>query len=167
MMTSHTIPSRGFTLLIAVVMTSVLLSVALALIDVSYKQVLLASTARLSGIAIYAADSGVECALYYDRLATFAYGTAPSSQSITCNGTSVPVTTTTYSSSIQKTTFTMPCVAGAQSDITMYKTNGVATCNFSAGSSAPVSSTCIYTTGYSSCNSADLRRVERAYKVTY
>ncbi len=64
----------GFALLIAVIFMSVMLSFGLALGSLSYKQQVLASSAVASQYAFYAADAGLECALYADQQqSAFAY----------------------------------------------------------------------------------------------
>ncbi len=155
-----TSPSRGFTLLIAVILTSVLLSVGLALLDVAYKQVVLSSTAKQSQTAFYAADSALECALYWDQQrGAFAYG-APLS-SITCTGQSIAVSPPSVTNGVQKTTFSVPCPGGNTALVEIYKGNGVTSCN------AGGRSTCIYANGYNSCSAANPRRIERGLKVVY
>jgi hypothetical protein len=90
MMTHPHIPQRGFTLLVAVVLSSVALAIGLSLLNISYKQVLLASAAKQSQNAFYAADSVLECALYFDQqLDAFNYITAAPAASIICNGITV------------------------------------------------------------------------------
>jgi hypothetical protein len=59
--------NRGFTLLIAIIFMSVMLSFGLALGSLAYKQQVLASGAIESQYAFYAADAGLECALYADQ----------------------------------------------------------------------------------------------------
>ena len=58
---------NGFALLIAVIFMSVMLSLGLALSALGYKQQVLASAAIASQYAFYAADAGMECALYADQ----------------------------------------------------------------------------------------------------
>src|ERR1043166_6855304 len=58
---------RGFTLLVAVIFMSVMLSFGLALGALGYKQLTLASIAIESTYAFYAADAALECALYADQ----------------------------------------------------------------------------------------------------
>lgn len=80
---------RGFALLIAVIFMSVMLAFGLALASLSYKQQILASIATQSQYAFYAADAGLECALYADQqLGTLAYNSDPSAvaPAITCGG---------------------------------------------------------------------------------
>jgi Tfp pilus assembly protein PilX len=153
---------RGFTLLVAVVLTSVMLSIALALLDVSFKEVVLASTARQSAAAFYAADTGLECALYYDQqLSAFDFYTAPASQTLVCAGQNITANSSIVETNKRLTTFTMPCVNGTQSSVTVYKTAGATTCNATNGTS------CFFSNGYSSCNASDPRRVERGLKVQF
>lgn len=82
----------GFTLLIAVIFMSVMLAFGLELASLAYKQQVLASSAIESQYAFYAADAGLECALYADQqLNTFDYASHDSSHHpnlITCDGTS-------------------------------------------------------------------------------
>ncbi len=78
---------RGFTLLIAVLISGVLLSIGLAIFNITIKELLLSSSGRDSQFAFYAADSGTECALYWDQKGGgFSTSTAGT---INCNNTSI------------------------------------------------------------------------------
>lgn len=57
---------RGFTMLIAVVTGTILLLISFGMASIALKQQVLNSSARESQVAFYAADSGLECALYLD-----------------------------------------------------------------------------------------------------
>lgn len=57
---------KGFTLLIAALLASLLSSIALAIFNIAQKEVVLSSIGRDSQFAFYAADAGAECALYWD-----------------------------------------------------------------------------------------------------
>jgi len=61
---------RGFALLIAVIFMSVMLSFALTIGALGYKQAVLAGAAVESQYAFYAADAALECALYNDAKST-------------------------------------------------------------------------------------------------
>lgn len=63
--------NAGFTLLIAIIFMSVMLTFGLALGSLGYKQEVLASSAIESQYAFYAADTGLECALYFDQQRNF------------------------------------------------------------------------------------------------
>lgn len=156
-MITHHLSPRGFTLLIAVVLTSVLLSVGLALLDIAYKQIVLSSTARQSQYAFYAADSAMECALYWDQKQNAFSYSAPLS-TIRCNATDIPLTSS-VSGSVRTTTFSIPCPGGSLAQVTIYKTNGAA-CSGTATS-------CLYSNGYNACSPTDPRRIERGLKVFY
>ena len=92
---THCGVERGFALLIATVLSSVALAVGLAVTDIVYRQVVLSSAAKQSQYAFYAADSALECALYFDQQqGTFAYqASPPGSTSISCaaSGGVVPI----------------------------------------------------------------------------
>lgn len=150
---------RGFTLLIAVVLTSVLLSVGLALLDIALKQVTLSSTARQSQYAFYAADSAMECALYWDQQQN-AFGFANPLSSIRCAATDIALSSS-VSGNTRTTTFSIPCPGGASAIVTVYKTQGGATCN------AGTAQSCLYANGYNVCSASDPRRIERGLKVFY
>jgi len=56
----------GFAMLFTVLIMSLILSIALSISNITFKQTLLSSLAKDSQIAFYQADAGIECALYYD-----------------------------------------------------------------------------------------------------
>lgn len=68
--------TQGFVMLFAMLLTSIVLAITIGVANISYKEILLSSTARDSSYAFYAADTGAECALYFD------YKTQPSVFSI-------------------------------------------------------------------------------------
>jgi Tfp pilus assembly protein PilE len=144
----RTSPQRGFTLLIAIILSTVVLTVGLALLDVAYKQVILSSTAKQSQAAFYNADSALECALFYDQKKdSFDFSTT----------TDFTVTNGTYNGSdptVHITKFAIPCVGGGISaSTTIYKyTNGA---------------TSLYADGFNTCTATDPRRVDRGLKATY
>ena len=151
---------RGFALLVAIILTSVILTISLALLDIAYKQVVLSSTGRQSQYAFYAADSAMECALYWDQKQNaFAYSVTPPS-TISCAGKTISVTSS-VSAGVRTSTFNMPCpTTGNDAIVRIYKTNG-SICNSGTATS------CLYSTGFNSCNASDTRRIERGLKVFY
>jgi hypothetical protein len=58
--------SRGFVLLFAVLVSNILLAIGLGIFTIAYKELILSSSDRESQVAFYAADSGSECAVYWD-----------------------------------------------------------------------------------------------------
>ena len=57
----------GFALLVSLIVVTVVVSVGLALLDVTIKQLRLSSNSTDSEIAFHAANAGVECAQYWRR----------------------------------------------------------------------------------------------------
>lgn len=146
--------SRGFTLLISVVLSSVALAVGIALLDIAYKQVILASSARQSQTAFYNADTALECALYWDQQQNaFSYATPLAS--ISCNNATITVTSDQSPSppSPRVRSFIVSCPGGSSASTTIYKWN--------------TGSTSIYASGYNTCDPTNIRRIERGLKVTY
>jgi hypothetical protein len=89
---------RGFTLFIALIVSSLLLAVGLSLSTIILKQLIFSNSGKESQLAFYAADSGAECALYWDRkgvdgYTTFdgAFATSSTNKDIFC-GTGGPTT---------------------------------------------------------------------------
>lgn len=66
-MTKHK-EEKGVALLFAILLTSALLLVALGISNVAYKEISFSLEARDSGKAFFAADTGIECALWFDKL---------------------------------------------------------------------------------------------------
>ncbi|MEK7622040.1 MAG: hypothetical protein AAB415_02565 [Patescibacteria group bacterium] len=60
--------SRGFAILYAVLMVSIVLTISLTLLDISYKQLVLSSINKESKIAYYAAVSALSCVNYWDKV---------------------------------------------------------------------------------------------------
>lgn len=126
-------PQRGFTLLIAVIFMSVMLSFGLALGSLSYKQQVLASSAIESQYAFYAADAGLECALYADqKLDSFAYPppTPTSAPIMTCDGhnaTSAGIISYTPTQWIIVERLSLDSGTPRCVDVTVYKPNGLGT----------------------------------------
>jgi len=69
---------KGFTLLLAALVASIVLSVGAAIFAIAQKQLTLSAIGRDSQFAFYAADTAAECALYWDFRHSF-FGTTPPS----------------------------------------------------------------------------------------
>lgn len=152
----YTRTQRGFTLLIAVILSSVALSIGIALLDIAYKQVILASSIKQSQVAFYNADSIMECALYFDQQQNAFSYTSPLS-SITCNTVSLTVTSNQVPAppNARVRTFVVPCGVAGESiaSTTVYKWN--------------TGATSIYSSGFNLCDPNSARRIERGLKATY
>ncbi len=69
--------SRGFTLLIAALVASIVLALGTSIYELAQKEVILSSLGRDSQFAFYAADTLAECALYWDFRFSYFATTAP------------------------------------------------------------------------------------------
>lgn len=58
--------NKGFTLLFAILVSVMILSVGASMITITLKQLILSGSGRESQFAFYAANTGIECALYWD-----------------------------------------------------------------------------------------------------
>jgi hypothetical protein len=90
----------GFTIFFAMLVGSLALSVGLAIYDLTVREIDLSAAASQSQYAIYAADTGVECALYWDAKyngvgSAFGSSTPPAStwgvSPINCNGQDIVI----------------------------------------------------------------------------
>lgn len=142
---------RGIALLIAVVFSSLLMTVALSIYALTLAESDISSTERESIIAFYAADAGIECALYWD-LQHDSFNPLTPATNITCLGNSATVggggATRTYSFSLSGSLCT---------DIEVTKTV----------SGGLIESTSIVARGYNTCIVSDSERTERAIEVSF
>ena len=177
---------KGYTLLFAVIVSVLVLSIAAFILSVSRKEAILASASRDSIYAFYAADSGLECAVeHLDTLATSSYPSSTFScggNTITFSPPSRPVCDINGIDSCSGTsTFSMP---NGSSTVTSLNQNqsGVASCAstsvaYTRVTGAATSSTITvtvrgYNIGYENiagvidCNVPGPRKVERALQYT-
>lgn len=145
---------RGFTLFIALILASVILAIGISLLDIAYKQVLLASTAKNSIISFYNADSGLECALLADSQDTFNYYTANNSGTFSCQTKTFTWIQSASTGTTRTFTFTIPCAStGVNSAVTIIKSN--------------VGATTIYSDGFNVCDQTSQDLSERGIKAIY
>ena len=148
----------AFTLLIAVLIASVLLALGLAIFNIVSKEILLSSSGRESQFAFYAADSGIECALFWD-VRQNAFATSSSISEVFCGGATSTVTrvyeeppsdtlTTTFGFSLGGD-ITKPCAG-----VTVVRQNDP-------------TRTKVESAGYNTCVTTNPRRLERAIRVQY
>lgn len=143
--------SKGFTLLYATLISSLLLAIGLAIFNITIKELILSSSARESQFAFYAADSGIECALYWDIKRGPISTTTPTP--ISCNGTDMTVGGVGYGVPSVFSFDFLPdesyCV-----DVTVIKNE-----------THP--RTVLKSRGYNTCDTTNPRRIERAIEATY
>ncbi|MDB5254036.1 MAG: seg [Parcubacteria group bacterium] len=148
---------KGFTLFIAIVVTATLLLVSTGIIALALKEAFLTSASRDSQFAFFAADTGAECAVYWDvrNPSGFSAFSTSTGSTINCNQDAsnptnpiVPGVGGSSQSSFDLTFLPDPYCA----HVTVTKTSATTT---------------IDSRGYNSCDPSNTRRVERAVRVTY
>ncbi len=147
--------NQGFTLLAAIVVTSMLLIVSFVVSNVALKQILLSSANQESQHAFYNADSGTECAIYWDLKNT--------------NGTSAfalgnPSTISCDNDSINTTIIAGSGTVISYSDFTFNLNKGCAVVRVSKNTDG---STTVDSKGYNNCAVGAQRRFERGITLTY
>ena len=169
------IKNKGMTLFIAVSIMGVLLFISFAVVNVAIKGSLFATSGRDSQFAFYAADSGLECALYWDsKYDAFSTSSHPlliadtiycAESGIAGTGQSLYGTTTLsriglggdsnqtsiFSFLMDQSVVSSPCAV-----VTVRK--------YYSGTNLM---TYIKSRGYNTCDTSHPRRVERGIEVTY
>jgi len=150
---------QGFTLFIALIITATLLLISTGIVALAVREAFLTTATQNSQYAFYAADTGIECAIYWDvkNSSGFTAFATSTSATINCNQDASnspknpnPNSVGGSSQSVFNLTF-LPQPYCATVTVTK-PTNG---------------STKIESLGFNTCSSADPRRVERAVRVTY
>lgn len=163
--------NRGFSLFMAVAVASILLFLSFAILRITLKEILFSSTGRDSQFAFYAADSGIECALFWDNKVVISAFSTSTASTINCNGQSISTGSQTV-----PTDPTVPSRIGGGGSANATSTFWL---DFNSGSN-PVpycvivdvgkwtnGVTFIESRGYNTCDTTDLRRVERGIEVYY
>ena len=61
--------NRGFVLLFAVTLSALLLAIAVGVTNIAFREIRFSTNAIASNDAFFAADTGIECALFHDKSA--------------------------------------------------------------------------------------------------
>ncbi|MBI5077821.1 MAG: hypothetical protein HZB11_00425 [Candidatus Yonathbacteria bacterium] len=137
------IRKRGAVLLIAILVSGVALAVGIGVYKRIYKELLFASFWKQTQVAFAAADSGLECALYWDLH-------PPVSGNASCFGGA------SFAWSTSTPVLPQPMVvSGGCVNVIVTKTG-----------TAPIVTT-IESRGYNTCDTANSRRVERGLGASY
>lgn len=157
MINFHNKKNQGFTLFIAIVVMGTLLLISTGVINLAVKQAVISNSGKESQLAFYAADTGMECALYWDVKSPTGHSAFATSTgaSISCNQDSSNPSNTwvvggSTISTIDHITF-LPSPACAVVTVTKNADN----------------TTKIESFGYNTCDTTNPRRVERAVRATY
>lgn len=174
----------GFTILYSLLIISLLISISLGIFDIALRDFALAQSAAESQIALFAADAGMECALYYDlkfRGGSIAFATSTMNPQVAlspqflyaCGVPTMPVATPLYyaSSDTAITTLTVYLTArSGASGTNVADTDGpcaIVTVSKSTRSGDIFTNT--DSRGYNICtnSTASTKRVERGLRATY
>jgi len=164
---------KGFTVYFAVLVASLALAIGFAIYDLVSRELALSAVATQSQYAIYAADTGVECALYWDFKAPVlngvrsAFGTSSSASwapsGIDCAGvdiTSIPWVHSETTLLAATTTFTLRLGGGTDSDPCVDVEVG-------KNDNGTTRSTIVNAYGHNNCATTGILRVERQLQVNY
>ncbi len=142
---SNTNSKRGAALLMAVLISSVMLSIGIGVYQRTYKQLVFSSFWKQMQIAFAAADGGLECALYWDL--------RPGALSPTC---------------FRVATGWAPGSATVATGVNLVTSGGCVNVTITKPSPLAPYLTRIDSRGYNdACGSTNPRRVERALKIDY
>ena len=148
---------NGFTLFIAMVVMGTLLLVATGLVNLAVRQALISAAGRESQHAFYAADTGIECALYWDvqnPSGISAFSTSTGS-TIECN----------HDSNNLSNQWVVG--GGTISTINPIRFLPDPYCAIVTVTKGSDGSTEIESLGYNTCDASNPRRVERAVRAVY
>lgn len=118
------IPQRGAVLLIAILVASVALAVGLGVYNRTYKELLFASYWKQTQTAFSAADSGLECAMWWDQnpAGGFPTGSGGGTNPVTCFGQTNIIWSSVSSGGVATSTFSAP-VSNGCAVVTVVKTD--------------------------------------------
>lgn len=175
---------KGFTIFFAVLVASLALSVGLVIYDLLLRQLALSQVATQSQYAIYAADTGAECALYWDlkynnlvvgdndgsafstssAMVSGDTGDSAAADTVVCNGQDIvagaaPISTAWSVSPITATAATTTFW------ISMGSAVASACAKVEVGKNGNPSQTTIVSHGYNTCGTS--LRLERSLQINY
>jgi hypothetical protein len=165
--------NNGFVLFFSLIISTIVLSIISGIILIAYKELIISSTERESQKAFYSADTGAECALYWDikhPLPGFEdISIFPNSSDSTLPGT---ITNGCSQNNINITSILVPAptLTSATSTFSMdISSSGVCVDVIVSKyvDSLGNEKTKIDSHGYNTCDTASNRRVERGIRITY
>ena len=145
---------KGFVILFAVTVSSLLLAIALGVMNIAYKEVKFGTNAKDTNDAFFAADTGIECAFLNDKSTSnsFVSGTAKSFQCVGNTASTTPLSADSWSFTV----YGLGSAGQGCAKVTVDKTNPILTTITSKG----------YNDGGSSCTQGP-NSVEREIVSSY
>ena len=168
--------NKGMTLFIAVVIMGLLLLISFAVLNITMKSTLFANSGRDSQYAFYAADAGIECALFWDSFDPSKFATSVSGGGgapISC-AKSTPINNNQAIPGRSELTLIGGTDANPISIFYFNMSQGEDAVNalpycaiVTVEKRASDGKTYIKSKGYNTCDIANPRRVERGIEVSY
>jgi len=178
-------PNKGFVALFAILVSSIVLVISFGILNIAIKEVILSSSGRESQFGFYAADAGMECALYWDvkglsgtgnsifPTSTHLYSTNPRPSNIYCGVLSDGATrqditadrTANFNNSFFGPIQYVETGTSATTTFFMSIVSGKACSKVEIAKNA--NSTKIEAYGYNACDFTSPQVVERAIRATY
>lgn len=171
----------GYAMLFAVLVSSVLLSIGLSIFNLTIKELVLSSSGRESQFSFYSADTGAECALYWDFKSSYPsvmFATSSGSQTGNWRSSFIASDVPSCVGNSMFNSFLTPIETSLSSAVTQFTlditaTNqqycAIVTVTKSDLENDDIIETVIDSRGYNTrCDdTVNPNRVERALKVTY
>lgn len=154
----------GFVMLFSAVISSIILAIALGVMNIALKELAFDTSAKNTNDAFFAADTAAECALYYDLAVgdTSAFGVPSAGLSVSCAGTDLDLNNGNNAPSSGPYYFSLYPLSPS----------GSACANVTVSKTTDPESTTILARGYNlggntvDCTSSNQNRVERELLVT-
>jgi len=165
---------KGFVILIAVLLAVIFGLIGASIFSISIKELALSSGGKESQYAFYAADSGMECAFYWDliqnKFATSTHSAEPSD--LYCAGQDITASDEWYWKASIDGNPTNNNQGGTIFSFNLYpndpsRSDCVIVYVLKTKNANGTFSTKIKSRGYNTCDSTNSRRVERAVEVNY
>jgi hypothetical protein len=182
--THTTKASRGFAIFFAMLVASLCLAVGLAIYDLTVRELDLSATVSQSQYAIYAADTGAECALYWDLKCSLggcrensAFATSTAFQGINsgvlCNVQDIaqygtpPTPFDAPPTGWSAWTRTVTATAATTSFYLSFRPQQPYCAWVEVAKSGSPTQTTIISHGYNTCDAGSMLRLERVLQVSY
>lgn len=83
--------TTGFVILFAVTISAIILSIALGVANIAFKEIKFGTSDKDTNAAFFAADTGADCALFYDKTTENKFPAGGPATPITCANANIPV----------------------------------------------------------------------------
>lgn len=175
---------KGFTLLFAVLVSTLVLAVGASIISMALRQVILSGIGRDSQFAFYAANTGMDCGVYWDHhdslnFATSNQSTYPATipsnvkcagqhiSSITISDEGVDSATSEFNLEFNNVQGGSPISSSVPYCVDVFITKEIVQVTLSNGNTENKNQTTVSARGYNTCDTNNPRRIERGLQLKY